>query len=152
MFLMIFFFNIASAMPIELAEPPVGPPLTRLSQLPEVIAPRYGVHEYTCKGNGCPGVQNVVCTRREWKWRCEVNYKKHVILPLKPSVTCTGNQDGKVVCHVHVWATYQKMTVGESFFVVASLLLIVSVLGPFALLALLIPTGTTTETSIFNDC
>lgn len=140
-----------SSIPVELAKATNRPPLTRLDQLPDVIAPRYGVHEYACKGNGCSGVKNVVCTRRGLKWKCTADHSKSITFH-KPSVTCAGNSDGEVACSVHAWAAYRKMSVSESFFVAGSLILMVAVLGPFSLLLLLIPSGSDTVTSTYDDC
>ena len=136
--------------PTELVKATNRPPWTRIDQLPGVIAPRYGVHEYTCKGNGCSGVKNVVCTRRGLQWKCTADHSKSVVFH-KPSVTCAGISDGGVVCSVHTWAAYRKMSAGESFFVVGSLILMVAVLGPFSLLLLLIPSSSDTVTS-YDDC
>ena len=136
--------------PTEVAKAANRPPWTRIDQLPDAIVPLYGVHEYTCKGNGCANIKNVVCARRELQWNCVAEHSKSVIFQ-KPSVTCAGNGDGRVVCSVHAWATYRNMSAGESFFVVGSLLLAIALLGPFSLLLLLTPSSSDTVTS-YDDC
>ena len=131
---------------------PGRPPTTFLREVPKVLAPLHdGPHRYTCDGNACDRIIDLVCHRgNTLKWRCDASHRSRIMVR-QPSVVCEATKSGRVVCRVTVQAIKDVLNPIESLIVVLSIIFLFALIGPVALLALFFANDSV-QYSSWDDC